>query len=225
MRNIEIKINEPCHENWDTMTSKAQGKFCASCATDVVDFTNMTDDQVKSYFTNYSGSVCGRFNTSQLDSNVKATYFSLSDCTKRFVRAFAMVFIMFASFEMQAQNYAIVKGRVATFQWKASVTVKGIIYGNNGEGISDAQVQLYKNGSRIYDNTTDNNGAYIFSVEQGNYNLRILKMGYEFFNTDVTISSSETLGDFELKRKYKQEDPQIMGMIKMGKPAIIRKSE
>ena len=40
-----FKISEPCHENWDDMTPTQQGRHCASCEKQVVDFTKMTEHQ------------------------------------------------------------------------------------------------------------------------------------------------------------------------------------
>lgn len=49
------------------MTPKEQGRFCASCSKVVVDFSVMTDRQVLDYFSNYTGSTCGRFANDQLN--------------------------------------------------------------------------------------------------------------------------------------------------------------
>jgi hypothetical protein len=34
-----ISINEPCHEDWATMTETQKGAFCQKCALEVIDFT------------------------------------------------------------------------------------------------------------------------------------------------------------------------------------------
>lgn len=70
---IKLQIAEPCHENWDSMTSSEKGRFCGSCQKQVVDFTSMTDSQLVAFFKKSStGSVCGRFIHTQLDREVKA---------------------------------------------------------------------------------------------------------------------------------------------------------
>jgi hypothetical protein len=68
-RNFKITIPESCHENWDTMTSKDNGRFCMSCSKTVVDFTTMLPDEVQHFFIqNQNNSICGRFKNEQLDS-------------------------------------------------------------------------------------------------------------------------------------------------------------
>src|SRR6476620_4114253 len=64
---LQITIPNPCNEHWDSMTPNEQGRHCCSCAKTVVDFTQMTDDEVKNYFIGHAKErVCGRFNTTQL---------------------------------------------------------------------------------------------------------------------------------------------------------------
>lgn len=49
MKNEEtlgISIPIPCFEDWDKMTSKANGKYCNSCNKLVVDFTTMPTQDV-----------------------------------------------------------------------------------------------------------------------------------------------------------------------------------
>ncbi|GAB2813198.1 hypothetical protein [Ferruginibacter profundus] len=62
-----ISIPTPCHEDWDAMIPDAQGRHCNACVKTVVDFTNMSDEEVKYFFLNKKEEkVCGRFRNEQL---------------------------------------------------------------------------------------------------------------------------------------------------------------
>jgi hypothetical protein len=63
---ITISIPSPCHENWDAMTPETQGRFCSSCAKTVIDFTQMTDQQIVKTIENATDNICGRVQTTQL---------------------------------------------------------------------------------------------------------------------------------------------------------------
>ena len=52
MQQIRLNIPEPCHEDWQNITSTEQGRFCNACAKQVVDFSTMNDTLVLHYFTN-----------------------------------------------------------------------------------------------------------------------------------------------------------------------------
>ena len=68
---LKISIPKPCHEDWTKMSPNEQGRHCDSCAKTVVDFTAMTDDEVKNFFINKKEDrVCGRFSEKQLDQIV-----------------------------------------------------------------------------------------------------------------------------------------------------------
>ncbi len=70
-KKIKLSIAEPCHENWDAMTTVEKGKFCGSCQKQVIDFSNMSDRQVAEFFKKpTTGSVCGRFMADQLDRSI-----------------------------------------------------------------------------------------------------------------------------------------------------------
>ncbi len=65
----KITIPEPCHENWDEMTPKENGRFCMSCSKTVIDFTKMLPEEIQHFFMqNQRNKICGRFKKSQLDS-------------------------------------------------------------------------------------------------------------------------------------------------------------
>lgn len=64
---FQLKIPKPCHADWNEMTPTRQGAFCSSCSKEVVDFTQMKDEEVKNYFLHrHTGSTCGRFRTEQI---------------------------------------------------------------------------------------------------------------------------------------------------------------
>ena len=65
---MTISIPTPCSEKWENFTPTDKGGFCSSCQKDVIDFTNLSDDQIKLFFTDYSTNVCGRFSSGQLTS-------------------------------------------------------------------------------------------------------------------------------------------------------------
>ncbi len=64
---FKISIPTPCHENWETMTPDTAGRYCSSCAKTVIDFTSMSDEEIKYFFIRKKEEkVCGRFRNEQL---------------------------------------------------------------------------------------------------------------------------------------------------------------
>ena len=84
-KSLQIHIPEPCHENWQNMTPKEQGRFCGSCQKTVVDFSTMTDKEMLDYISKASHHVCGRFSNDQLNKDIKIT-----DNKKRFSFAYLL---------------------------------------------------------------------------------------------------------------------------------------
>ncbi|MBX9784039.1 MAG: carboxypeptidase-like regulatory domain-containing protein [Chitinophagaceae bacterium] len=66
-----ISVPEPCHEDWNKMTPVEQGKHCAVCQKNVVDFTTQDDEEILNFFKNYNGSACGRFTKEQLNRPIE----------------------------------------------------------------------------------------------------------------------------------------------------------
>lgn len=64
-----IKIPEPCHEGWDTMSPNDKGRFCSACSKTVVDFTKMDTFQIQDFLLeNKDQRICGHIKQTQLDS-------------------------------------------------------------------------------------------------------------------------------------------------------------
>jgi hypothetical protein len=64
---LKILIPEPCTQKWTDMVSAQNGRYCQQCEKEVVDFTKMTSEELKSWFTASNGKVCGRIIPSQLE--------------------------------------------------------------------------------------------------------------------------------------------------------------
>lgn len=63
----QIKIHNPCPENWDDMQDFPSGKFCDKCSKCVIDFTDKTDEQIQDILTTANGKeICGRISTRPL---------------------------------------------------------------------------------------------------------------------------------------------------------------
>ncbi|WP_397301917.1 energy transducer TonB [Nonlabens ulvanivorans] len=63
-----LRIPEPCHEDWNQMTPSVKGRHCSSCDKTVIDFTIMSDYQIKDFLKmNQGQKLCGHIKKSQLD--------------------------------------------------------------------------------------------------------------------------------------------------------------
>ena len=68
MEKYLLHINEPCTENWESMSTAEQGKFCSHCNKTVFDFTTATDAEIVKHIKAMKGEMfCGRFEENQLD--------------------------------------------------------------------------------------------------------------------------------------------------------------
>lgn len=65
-KQYKISIPEPCHQDWDKMSPKDNGRFCLSCSKTVVDFTSMLPEEIQHYFIS-NQNICGKFKNTQLD--------------------------------------------------------------------------------------------------------------------------------------------------------------
>lgn len=73
MQSIQLSIPEPCQQNWGNMQPNNEGRFCNFCAKTVVDFTDMSDEELLAYFAKpATGSICGRVNNIQLERVLQA---------------------------------------------------------------------------------------------------------------------------------------------------------
>jgi hypothetical protein len=57
-----IHIPVPCSEDWNKMSKNTDGRMCDACQTTVVDFSNRSLEEIKTYFeVNAGKNVCGQY--------------------------------------------------------------------------------------------------------------------------------------------------------------------
>jgi hypothetical protein len=67
MKYLQIHLDKPCSENWDTMKPVEKGRFCAKCTKTVVDFTGMSKADMCIFLKKNQGKeICGRINPHQI---------------------------------------------------------------------------------------------------------------------------------------------------------------
>ena len=66
-KKYQIIVSNPCHENWEKMTTVDKGRFCDSCAKKVTDYSILSDKEINERMRNASGNMCGRFRKDQLE--------------------------------------------------------------------------------------------------------------------------------------------------------------
>ena len=65
---MKINIPNPCHEDYSKMSPQGDGRYCNMCEKTVVDFTNMSKEEILNYFLSmHSKKICGHFKNDQLE--------------------------------------------------------------------------------------------------------------------------------------------------------------
>ena len=64
-----VRIDQPCSENWNQMLPTEKGAFCQQCAAEVIDFTSKSNAEIKEILSGLIGKpVCSRMKVSQIET-------------------------------------------------------------------------------------------------------------------------------------------------------------
>lgn len=202
---IHIYIPEPCHEDWNKMSSAEKGRHCKVCNKTVIDFTKTTDEQLVKTFEE-KGNLCGRFKSTQLNREIvlarkdKNNYLS-------FVASSLFAFLTIVTQHANAQKtpittqidttaYNSIKGKIAT-----SILNQKVISGNitsKNENLPLPGVNVIIKGT-LNGTQTDFDGNFTLKVETD----AILVISYVGMKTkEVKISHQKT---YTLKLTLEEE--------------------
>lgn len=104
-------IPEPCHESWQAMHPRQNGRLCDACCKVVVDFTGMSNDEILNYLSQRKGErVCGRINNEQLSNAAHKQTIALVPQKKfRLQRFAAALWLVFGTFLFSACTHERMK--------------------------------------------------------------------------------------------------------------------
>jgi hypothetical protein len=221
MRNkqIHLKIEKPCHENWQSMTPNEKGKFCLHCQKTVIDFTQMIDSELINYVELNTGKLCGRL-TKQQNDRLYTPYQSNSNIGPIY-NLVAGILLLGTTIHSNAQNQNPkndksveveveqtlnkIKSRISkesNLSVDSSIKyIKGIVIDKESK---EALVGVSLNiiDSRIY-TATDKNGNFVIEIPEDFQNQEILLavnyIGYEPFRIKLNLNELPDKNIFELK--------------------------
>lgn len=208
-----ILINNPCNEKWLNMQADRSGRFCGSCQKSVTDFTQFSDSDLKSWFTNNQNTGCGRFNPEQINRliDVKAN-FSVKQFKPSLIAASLMAFLSFPklanavnkshhTYQSDAKKSPIDK-KVSPSE-KELITIKGRVID------SDESLPLVGGSIRVKGTTittvADKEGNFELKVDKNDFKnnlvLEFTAVGFESQSFKVNVKKTETI-TVVLKMKY-----------------------
>ncbi len=145
---LHIKLPEPCSEDWDRMTPTNEGRFCGACQHDLVDFTQMSDEELMQFFLHHHDKVCGRFSETQLDRTIEhrenSLHFLPGRYTKRIVAiAIFMQTLVHNAYTQVSKHKTEVVARNYPAPSKVSRALKGIVQDyHNKKPVSNVMVSI-----------------------------------------------------------------------------------
>lgn len=211
-------IPEPCHENWNKMTPREQGRHCASCDKVVVDFTAKSNDSIKQIMEETTGKVCGHFKIDQLNKEAQHKVFIqpknlFTRNWKYFLLAsFGLFSLNKKSAAQQLKGKVAIRGDVAPYDYHNTNTqssvVKGMIKNEFGKGIGKASIKIYSNEKLIAEGKSIANGSYSIkigpkSIENNTVKVVVTHDEYpskEIY--DLKITKEQTTLNVHLEQEY-----------------------
>jgi len=177
---IRISIPVPCTKNWDEMTLVPNGRHCAYCSKNVIDFTGYNDAGLYKYFNGNKGEVCGRFFTTQVNHPIKIPYQPHSRLYHLTI-ALGLTLIFTQATTAQAQNKPPLTSqksilnppqKTEPFPTVSTGILKGRVVDEKKEPIINAAVGVYQDGELKGGNITDYDGNFsISSLKPGDYEV------------------------------------------------------
>lgn len=191
----QIRIAEPCHEDWNKMSPTEQGKFCHACQKQVVDFTGASDKELIRFIESSRTGTCGRFAGTQLERPISMPAEPRKRWWAYWVGLTTSFLVMISKSEGQtakgrissakiivpdSEPPVITVGKMLTETTLAPIgemTVTGIVEDARGEPIPGASI--VQKGTKL-GTSSGSDGRFSITLKgQGPQVLKISSVGFE----------------------------------------------
>jgi hypothetical protein len=183
-----LRIENPCHENWDQMTPMEKGRFCDACQKKVHDFTNSSNDQLIELYKLNNGQICGRVNSTLLteqfvahQQNKQYLQFLKTFCLAAIISFGASLFTVKSAV---ATNLTKLKNEYLTFQDSTNlIEIKGVVRDKEvKELLPFCSVLIMVGDSAIATTFTDMDGKFSLKIDSKKFpefDLKVQYVGYK----------------------------------------------
>lgn len=216
---IGITIPNPCHEDWNTMSPQEQGKYCMVCSKVVIDFTQMSNNDIIQTIQSANSTICGRLDDQQLDS-LRPKY-QLPKKMKVFLYALAVAFLIELPYDMIAQT----SKDTITNKLIKSGELYGRVTDEKGLSMDYATVQILDMDKIIGGAKTDEKGNYkIKPIAPGVYTVKVVYLGFLTNKTELVEITEQKSIKLNVKLKKDLNRTMTTGLI-IYSPKIIDPSQ
>lgn len=183
-KTIQIQIPEPCSENWNQMHSLPGGRFCDNCEKTVVDFSQMTDNELARFIEKNDQKLCGRFRSDQLNKEIEFPRVPTSFQKIKSIAAIAAGLLAWNGVTAQTTPHYlgnIIKVETTIEKDKnnkpSKNKLKGIVKDQNGETLIGVNILLGENKGTV----TDLEGKFELEIPNDweSFEVTFSYVGYE----------------------------------------------
>jgi hypothetical protein len=228
MSALKITIPKPCMVSRSTMTDTSVGKYCSNCQKEVIDFSNMPNEELYYFFKNTKEIPCGSFLPSQLNTLIKPTlapHYYVKIRT-HIAAALLLLLMLQASPSIALPLQPVRKEMIGTkpkpnVGGNNVVTITGHVVDDHGKNMQDVEISF----GNFAKTTTDSLGKFSFEYNIVTGNGFLIGFAFEGFNSfarNYNSAMGSTHYEVELvKRGIENHNYPIQGGIGMRGEDVI----
>lgn len=204
---IALRLDEPCSQEWSNMTPSEQGRYCDSCQKQVIDFTQLTDNEILQIIAANPNGFCGQFRETQLNRTIVESKLNGGSARLNSLVAGIMVAAGAGTLSAQSTSTPPVQQEVVIdekhptgpvclrqTQNDTSARIVNLTITDDASGVPIANALIFVPGTK-FGVTTDSTGKAVltvpYSIEQDSLNLVVQSSGHETKRISVSTASPE----------------------------------
>ena len=220
-----FSIPQPCSANWAAMAPTADGRHCAACQTEVVDFTRLSEAEILAYLAYLAQRgrrpVCANAHAAQLAAPASGRW-----------RRWLLAGLALLGWPAPAPAGPPVRPPLAAVGGKpekpgAAVIVRGTVLDDrNGQPVAGARVLIH---NTAFGTVTDEEGRFELvmaanwaPLSSGKLALHIEGNPFDFLPQDLTVSVRRSIKPTVLQVRLRSipDRGQVMGKIRLPEPPV-----